>query len=124
MVGRAGGFLSYLRLKFRFAWMSDFVSINQETHWGFSCGTTFPLSQCFSNCGTRRYRPTVFTMPSDHDVTITSAVHFVSKLIDSNYILVLLRHKFTTKKTIAFSVCLSYHLCPTDSIKSVFFSIS
>ena len=33
--------------------------------------------------GARRYRPTVFTMLSDHDVTITSAVHFAFKLIGS-----------------------------------------
>ena len=26
-----------MRLKFRCAWMSDFVFINQEIHWAFSC---------------------------------------------------------------------------------------
>ena len=55
---------------------------------------------------TQRYRPTVFTMPSDHDVT-TSAVHFVFKLISTNDTLVLLRHKYTIQKANAFSVCLS-----------------
>ena len=64
--------------------------------------------------GTRRYWPTVFTMPGDQDVTIISAAHFVFKLLGSNYTLVLLSHKCTIKKTIAFSVCLSDQLCPTE----------
>ena len=48
MVGRASGFLPYLRLKFRYAWMSDFVSINQETHWAFSCGVLIFMNSTFA----------------------------------------------------------------------------
>ena len=52
--------------------------------------------------GMRRYRRTVFVKPSDRDVTITLAVHFVFKLIGCNYTSVSLRHKYTIKKMIAF----------------------
>ena len=47
--GLAGGFLPYLRLKFRCAWISDFVSnINQETHWAFSCGVLIFVNSTFA----------------------------------------------------------------------------
>ena len=48
---------------------------------------------------TRRYRPTVFTMLSDHDVTITSAVHFVFKLIGSNFSLGIITSQMHNKES-------------------------
>ena len=34
--------LTYLPLNFCKAWMTDFVSINLETHWGFPAECSFP----------------------------------------------------------------------------------
>ena len=45
MVDLVGGSFSYLRVKFRWAWMSYFVCINQETHWVF-----FFVILIFINC--------------------------------------------------------------------------
>ena len=39
---------SDIRLKFHCAWMSDFVSINQETHWAFSCRVLIFMKSTFA----------------------------------------------------------------------------
>ena len=41
MVDLAGDFLSHLHMKFRWARMSGFVFINQETHWAFPAKCSF-----------------------------------------------------------------------------------
>ena len=39
---------SDITLKFRCAWMSDLFSINQKTHWAFSCGVLSFMNSTFT----------------------------------------------------------------------------